>query len=149
MHVADKVYGVSHTNRLSRIDTITRDDALTFLARRGAGRERVGVAVTERGCLFDAAAAAAAAAGGPGAAATMRASAPPSSHSPRPCSRCPRARPLPSPPCSEEKRAAAAQRAAADATAAAARARKGKAPAQPLPADEEALDEEMMDEDDE
>lgn len=33
MGVADKVYGVSHTNRLSRIDTITRDDALTFLAR--------------------------------------------------------------------------------------------------------------------
>lgn len=32
VHVADKVYGVSHTNRLSRIDTITRDDALTFLA---------------------------------------------------------------------------------------------------------------------
>lgn len=32
VQVADKMYGVSHTNRLSRIDTITRDDALTFLA---------------------------------------------------------------------------------------------------------------------
>jgi len=28
---ADKVYGVSHANRVSQIDVITRDDALAFL----------------------------------------------------------------------------------------------------------------------
>jgi hypothetical protein len=28
---ADKIYGVSHSNRLSRVDLVTREDALEFV----------------------------------------------------------------------------------------------------------------------
>jgi structural maintenance of chromosome 3 (chondroitin sulfate proteoglycan 6) len=31
VHECDKIYGVSHTNRISQIDVISREDALTFL----------------------------------------------------------------------------------------------------------------------
>mmetsp|Transcript_28839 Transcript_28839/g.68899 ORF Transcript_28839/g.68899 Transcript_28839/m.68899 type:complete len:1112 (-) Transcript_28839:128-3463(-) len=32
VQVSEKIYGVSHSNRISRVDVITRDDALAFLA---------------------------------------------------------------------------------------------------------------------
>ena len=32
---ADQLYGVSHTNRVSRVYTIRREDALAFLQVRG------------------------------------------------------------------------------------------------------------------
>ncbi len=28
---ADKIYGVSHSNRISRVDVVTREDALEFV----------------------------------------------------------------------------------------------------------------------
>ena len=31
IHEADKIYGVSHSNRISRIDVVTREDALEFV----------------------------------------------------------------------------------------------------------------------
>ena len=31
IHEADKIYGVSHSNRISRVDVVTREDALEFV----------------------------------------------------------------------------------------------------------------------
>ena len=31
IHEADKIYGVSHSNRISRIDVVAREDALEFV----------------------------------------------------------------------------------------------------------------------
>jgi len=31
IHEADKIYGVSHSSRISRIDVVTREDALDFV----------------------------------------------------------------------------------------------------------------------
>ncbi len=31
IHEADKIYGVSHSNRISRIDVVSREDALEFV----------------------------------------------------------------------------------------------------------------------
>jgi len=46
VNVCDKIYGVSHSNRISRVDIITRDEALAFLAseevREGAVAEDEG-----------------------------------------------------------------------------------------------------------
>ena len=37
---ADKVYGVSHSNRVSRVDVVTREDALEFVqSKEGGGEE--------------------------------------------------------------------------------------------------------------
>lgn len=53
--VADKIYGVSHTNRLSRIDVINRSDAITFLQTE----ERRAQEAQQRAAQAEAAAAAA------------------------------------------------------------------------------------------
>ncbi len=37
---SDKIYGVSHTNRISQIDVISREDALTFLQTEEAAAQR-------------------------------------------------------------------------------------------------------------
>ncbi|PSC68878.1 structural maintenance of chromosomes 3 [Micractinium conductrix] len=66
VNVADKIYGVSHTNRLSRIDVINRADALTFLEseerRARAAQARGGAATAGTGGGTGGASAAAAAA---------------------------------------------------------------------------------------
>ena len=37
--VADKVYGVTHNNRVSQVDVINRDEALEFLASEETQRQ--------------------------------------------------------------------------------------------------------------
>ncbi len=39
---ADKIYGVSHSNRISRVDVVTREDALEFVQAnlQEEGRDR-------------------------------------------------------------------------------------------------------------
>lgn len=37
--VSEKIYGVSHSNRISRVDVITKEDAMTFLASEEVQRD--------------------------------------------------------------------------------------------------------------
>jgi len=39
VNVSEKIYGVSHSNRISRVDVITHDDALAFLASEEVQRD--------------------------------------------------------------------------------------------------------------
>jgi len=39
VNVSEKIYGVSHSNRISRVDVITKEDAMTFLASEEVQRD--------------------------------------------------------------------------------------------------------------
>ena len=39
IHEADKIYGISHLNRLSRVDVITKEHALQFVQEEAAAQD--------------------------------------------------------------------------------------------------------------